>query len=72
MKAIRGSSPSTLMANTREKLSVQPHMRFDFTVLTEKGHNTLLCNRELCASRGKKLFELQNNVVTTSKGRNRL
>lgn len=64
-----GSSPSSLMANTREQLSVQSHVRFDFTVVIEKGHDTLLCNRGLCASKGKKLFELKNNVVTTPKGR---
>lgn len=48
-----GSSPFSLMANTREQLSVQSHVRFDFTLVTEKGHNTLLCNRGLCARREK-------------------
>lgn len=65
-----GSSPSSLMANTREQLPVQSNQRFDFNVVTEKGHDTLLCNRGLCASKG--IFELQNNVVTTPKGGNRL
>lgn len=70
MKVIRGSSPSSLKTNTREQLSVQSHVRFDFTVVAEKGHNTLFSNGRLYASKGKKLFELQNNVATTSKGRN--
>lgn len=57
------------MANTREQLSVQSYVRFDFTVVTEKGHDTPLCNRGLWAIKGKKLFELKNNVVTAPKGR---
>lgn len=70
MKAIRGFSPSGLKTKTREQLTVQSHVRFDFTVVAKKGHNTLLSNGRLYASKRKKLFELQNNVVTTSKGRN--
>lgn len=70
LKALRDSSLSSLMANTREHLSVQSQVRFEFTVVTEKGYNSLPCYRGLHASKGKKLFKLKNKVVTNPKGRN--
>lgn len=70
LKALRDSSLSSLVANTTEQLSVRSQVRFDFTVVTEKGYDSLSCNRGLRASKGKKLFKLKNKVVTNPKGRN--
>lgn len=54
LKALRDSLLSSLVANTREQLSVQSQVRFEFTVVTEKGYYSLPCNRGLRASKGKK------------------
>lgn len=70
LEALRGSSLSSLMADTREQLSVQSQVRFNFTVVTDTGYDNLPSNRGLCVSKGKKLFKLENKVVTNPKGRN--
>lgn len=70
LKALRDSSLSSLMANTREQLSGQSQVRFEFTVATEKGYDSLPCNTVLRASKGIRLFKPKNKVVTKPKGRN--
>lgn len=70
LEALRGSSLSSLIADTREQLSVQSQARFNFTVVTDKGYDNLPSNRGLCVSKGKKLFKLKIKVVTNPKDRN--